>query len=223
MKFVKGGGSGALGLALRLHGAERPGEPGDQRVQAAGQAGERRGDAAGQLAEQLLAGGQLRQARDGVGGQVGALQEAALDRQRLGVRLGERVERLRGDGGVAVDPQQAGRAVEVGQQRLAPRLVGRQPRQGVLDDGVLRVGLAKAVAELRQLLDRETAEVRREDRVDVAQPAGDLGDRRGLLVSVQWVTSIVLGPGGRAGAMGTRQGPPSFVAGLARAACLKAV
>ena len=206
-----------------MHRAERARQTGDQRVEGPGEAGQRRGDAAGQLAEQLLAGRQLRQARDGVGGKVGALQEAALDRQRLGVRLGERVERLRGDGGVAVDPQQAGRAVQVGQQRLAPRLVGRPPRQGVLDDGVLRVGLAQPVAELRQLLDREAAEVRREDRVVVAQPAGDLGDRRGLLVSVQWVTSILLLPRGRAGAMGTRQGPPSFVAGLARAACLKAV
>jgi hypothetical protein len=126
------------------------------------------------------------------------------------VRLGERVQRLRGDGGVAADPQQAGGPVEVGQQRLAPRLVGRAPRQGVLDDGVLRVGLTQPVAELGQLLDRQAAEVRGEDGVGVAEPAGDLGDRRGLLVSVQWVTSIVLLPGGLAGAMGTRQGPPSF-------------
>ena len=103
------------------------------------------------------------------------------------------------------------------EQRLAPGVHGGPAGQRVLDHRVLDLGRREADAKVRELLDRQPAEVGREDRVGRREALGQLGDRLGLVGSVQWVTSIMVLPARAGGSRGPWR-DSGLVANLARAA-----
>ena len=141
-------------------------------------------------------------------GQVGALEQAALDRERVGV-LARRTSSstFAATAGSPLTHARPVGPVEVGQQRLAAGVAGGAARERVLDDRVLGLGRRAArVAQLRHLLHGQAAEVGREDGVRGREALGELRDRLGLLVlGLSGSPPSCLRPRGRAGARGARR------------------
>src|SRR6202011_5232518 len=79
-----------------------------------------------------------------------------------------------------------------GLERLRAGLVGRPFGERVLDHPEARVSLAQAGSQLGHLGHGDAPVVDRQDRLRSLYLGGDLGDRRGLLLTVHLAPSPVL-------------------------------
>ena len=158
----RGRGGVAAHQALVGHLLQLAREAADEAAQRAGQAGERRGDHAHEAPVEDVAGGQLGDRVDLLGAQHVAVHPAALELEQAGGAAEVR-QRLGGDGGVAADEHERGRALQVLLQRLGAGVVGGALGERVLDDAEARVGVAQLGAQLGRLRHGRAAVV---DRVD---------------------------------------------------------
>ena len=160
------------------------GEAADEAAHRARQAGERGSDHADEAPVEDLAGRQLGDRVDLLGGQHVAVHPAALEGEQARGAAEVR-ERLGGLRGVAVDEHERGRALQELLERLGARVVGRTLGQRVLDDAEAGVDLAQLGAQLGGLGHGRAAVVHRVHGLRFAELDGHLFDDRGFLVSVQ--------------------------------------
>src|SRR5205085_6686813 len=144
-----------------------------------------------ELAVEDFARGQARERADLLDVNHVAVHESALERKQLG-GAGVVSDRLGGGGGVTADEGERGGAGEVVLEGDGAGVVGGAFGERVLDDFEGGVGVAELGAQLGDLRHADSAIVDGEDRVGLVYVGGDLGDRRGLLVSVHWAPVQVL-------------------------------
>ena len=151
--------------------------------------GHRAGDCADELRAQRLGGRKLGELLDVVRADLGAVEQTALERDRL--RASGVVERLRNRDRVAVrlEERDRGRPLEQREQRLDAGRLGRTLRERVLDDREARAVLVELPAELGDLRHGQAAVVGDDERLRALQALGQLRDDSFLFRFLHRITS----------------------------------